>query len=94
MDNVKKSYYFNVIEAKDGEMAEVMNFNFGGHHDLAALVERAKAANVVSEDKYAKELVLGIRLLHHALKKNQQTALFQNFLTQLNAFKDELKKLS
>lgn len=36
MDKEKKSYYFNVIEAKDGKMNEVMNFNFGGHHDLAA----------------------------------------------------------
>lgn len=95
MDNtVKKSYYFNVIESKDGQMAEVMNFNFGGHHDLAALVEKAKSANVVSEDKYAKELVLGVRLLHHALKTNQQTELFQKFLVQLDAFKQELRKLS
>lgn len=29
MDKEKKSYYFNVIEAKDGKMNEVMNFNFG-----------------------------------------------------------------
>lgn len=95
MENaVKKSYYFNIIEAKDGKMCEVMNFNFGGHHDLAELVEKAKAANVVSEDKYAKELVVGLRLMHHVLKKNQQTELFQNFLGQLNAFKNELKKLS
>ena len=39
MDKEKKSYFFNVIEAKDGKMAEVMDFNFGGHHDLAAMAE-------------------------------------------------------
>lgn len=95
MENAeKKSYYINVIEAKDGRMAEVMNFNFGGHHDLAALVDKAKASGVVSEDKYAKELILGLRLLHHALKKNQQSEVCQNFLPQLNAFKKQLKSLS
>ena len=44
MDKEKKSYFFNVIEAKDGKMAEVMDFNFGGHHDLAAMAERVRAA--------------------------------------------------
>ncbi len=26
----KKSYYVNMVEAKDGKMSEVLNFNFGG----------------------------------------------------------------
>lgn len=69
MDKEKKSYYFNVIEAKDGKMNEVMNFNFGGHHDLAAMVENAKASGIFAKDKHAKEFVIGMRLLHHALKK-------------------------
>ena len=34
----KRSYYVNMIEAKDGKMAEVLDFNFGGHHDIAAMV--------------------------------------------------------
>lgn len=89
-----KSYFINVIEAKDGQMCEVMNFNFGGHHDLADLVEKAKGSNIVSEDKYAKELILGLRLMHHALKANPQTPIFQDFLLQLDSFKSELKKLA
>lgn len=93
MEKQKKNYYINIIEEKDGQMSEVMNFNFGGHHDLNALVEKAKAANVVSEDKYAKELIVGLRLLHHALKKNQQTELFQQFAPQLDEFKRQLKQL-
>lgn len=93
MEKEKKCYFVNVIEAKDGDMAEVMNFNFGGHHDLAALVERVKSQNIVSEDKYAKELILGMRFLHHALKKNPQTAIFQDFLGKLDDFKNQLKQL-
>lgn len=94
MEKEKKSYYINVIEAKDGKMCEVMNFNFGGHHDLAAIVERVKASGVVSEDKYAKQLVLGLRLLHHAIKKNPNSEIFQAFAPQLKAFKDALKEKS
>ena len=70
MDKEKKSYFFNVIEAKDGKMAEVMDFNFGGHHDLAAMAERVRAAGVFEKDKHAKEFVVAMRLLHHVLKKN------------------------
>ncbi len=90
MEN-KKSYYINVIEAKDGSMTEVMNFNFGGHHDLADLYEKARTSGMFSEDKYAKEFVLGMRLLHHALKKNQNVEAFQEFAPQLKAFKDVVR---
>lgn len=44
----KKSYYVNMIEAKDGKIKEVLDFNFGGHHDIAAMVEKtAQAENPV-----------------------------------------------
>lgn len=91
MDKEKKSYYFNVIEAKDGKMNEVMNFNFGGHHDLAAMVENAKAAGCFAKDKHAKEFVLGMRLLHHAMKKNPDCSLFAEFAPQFKAFKDKVR---
>lgn len=91
MDKEKKSYYFNVIEAKDGKMGEVMNFNFGGHHDLADMVDKAKASGIFAKDKHAKEFVLGMRLLHHALKKNPDVALFAEFAPQFKAFKDKVR---
>lgn len=68
MEKEKKSYYVNVIEAKDGKMAEVMNFNFGGHHDLAAMVENAKSLGF-AKDKHAKEFVMAMRFMHHVIKK-------------------------
>ena len=39
----KRSYHFNISEVVDGKIQEVMNFNFGGHHDLAAMVEKISA---------------------------------------------------
>ncbi|WP_301346076.1 DUF3861 family protein [uncultured Muribaculum sp.] len=91
MDKEKKSYYFNVIEAKDGKMSEVMDFNFGGHHDLAALVEKTKAAGLFSKDKHAKEFVVAMRLLHHVMKKNADNPLFAEFAPQFEAFKNSVR---
>lgn len=64
----KRSYHFNISEVVEGKIQEVTNFNFGGHHDLAAMIEKVAEKGDIS-DKHAKELVLGIRLLHHVLKK-------------------------
>lgn len=86
----KRSYHFNISEVVDGKIQEVMNFNFGGHHDLAALAQLAEQKEAIST-KHAQELVLGIRLLHHALKKYPEKELFAKFLGQLNDFKHELK---
>lgn len=91
METEKKCYYFNVVEAKDGKINEVMNFNFGGHHDLAAMVEKAKASGMFSEDKYAKEFVVGMRLLHHAMKKNADNPLFAEFAPKFKEFKDQVR---
>lgn len=91
MEKEKKSYYINVVEAKDEKICEVMNFNFGGHHDLAAMVEKAKASGLFSEDKYAKEFVLGMRLLHHAMKKNADNAIFAEFAPKFKEFKEQVK---
>lgn len=86
----KRSYHFNITEVVDGKIQEVMNFNFGGHHDLAALAQKAQADQNISE-KHAEQLVLGMRLLHHALKKNADKPEFAAFLEQLNNFKHFLK---
>lgn len=86
----KRSYHFNVTEVVDGKIQEVMNFNFGGHHDLAALAQMAEQKEGVST-KHAQQLVLGMRLLHHALKKYPDNAVFAAFLNQLNDFKHALK---
>jgi len=91
MEKEKKSYCFKVFEAKDGEMTEVLNFNFGGHHDLAKLVEKTKAAGLVSEDHCAKELVVGLRLLHHVVKNNLDNPLFAQFAPHLKEFKHQIK---
>lgn len=86
----KRSYHFNISEVVDGKIQEVMNFNFGGHHDLAALAQRAAGQYDMSE-KHSQQLVLGVRLLHHVLKKYPDNELFQAFFAQLNDFKRALK---
>ncbi|MCM1223838.1 MAG: DUF3861 family protein [Lachnospiraceae bacterium] len=86
----KRSYHFNVTEVVDGKIQEVMSFNFGGHHDLAALAALAQQKQGLTE-KHARELVLGMRLLHHALKKYPDNAQFAAFLAQLDDFKHQLK---
>jgi len=92
MDKEKKSYFFNVIEAKDGKINEVMNFNFGGHHDLTAMVDNAKASGIFAKEKHAKEFVVAMRLLHHVLKKNPDVAIFAEFSPQFKAFKDKVRE--
>ena len=86
----KRSYHFNITEVVDGKIQEVMSFNFGGHHDLAALAQRAQQEQNMTQ-KHAQELVLGMRLLHHALKKQPDNEAFANFLGQLDDFKHLLK---
>lgn len=86
----KRSYHFNVTEVVDGKKQEVMNFDFGGHHDLVALAKHAREKFGLCE-KHAEQLVLGMRLLHHVLKKNAQNPEFAAFLDKLNEFKHCLK---
>ena len=87
----KKSYYVNLIEAKDGKMAEVFNFNFGGHHDLNDMFENTRKAGIFAKDKHAKEFVLAMRFMHHVIKKNPDLALFKEFAPQFEAFKQTVK---
>lgn len=86
----KLSYHVNVSQVVDGKIQEVFNFNLGGHHDLAALAQYAAQKDNLS-DKHARQLVLGLRLMHHALKKYPDNQLFATFLGQLNDFKHALK---
>ncbi|MDE6010814.1 MAG: DUF3861 domain-containing protein [Muribaculaceae bacterium] len=87
----KRRYYVNMIEANDDrKMAEVLNFNFGGHHDIAAMVERAKSLGF-AKDKHAKEFVLAMRFMHHVIKKNADNALFAEFAGQFEAFKNQVR---
>ena len=88
----KRSYHFNVTEVVDGKIQEVMNFNFGGHHDLGAMVAKTAAKGDISK-KHAKELVLGIRLLHHALKKCAgANEIFSDFYPVFEEFKKTVKE--
>lgn len=86
----KLSYHVDLTQVVDGKIQEVFNFNFGGHHDLAALARFAASKDGLS-DKHAQQLVLGLRFLHHALKKYPDNPLFAGFLGQLNDFKRSLK---
>lgn len=86
----KRSYHFSVTEVVDGKIQDVCSFNFGGHHDLAALAARAEKDQNM-QPKHAAELVLGLRLMHHALKKYPDNEKFAAFLAQLNDFKHQLK---
>lgn len=90
MEKEKKSYYFNVIEAKDGKMCEVTNFNFGGHHDLGAMIEKVRESGTFAKDKHAKEFVIAMRLMHHVIKKNQDNPIFAEFGPQFEAFKQSV----
>ncbi|MCM1349200.1 MAG: DUF3861 family protein [Firmicutes bacterium] len=86
----KRSYHFNITEVINGKIQEVMNFNFGGHHDLAMLADHAERTRGMKK-KHAEQLVLGMRLLHHALKKYPDDAEFAAFFKQLDDFKHQLK---
>ncbi|MDE7461915.1 MAG: DUF3861 domain-containing protein [Muribaculaceae bacterium] len=95
MEKQKKFYYVNVVEANqkdDGKikMAEVMDFNFKGHHDLADMVEAAKSLGF-KKDKHAKEFVLALRFMHHVIKKNSDNPVFAEFGAQFEAFKKSVK---
>lgn len=46
----KHSYHFNVSEVKDGKIREVMDFNFGGHHDIAVMAQTIAAKGDISEN--------------------------------------------
>lgn len=87
----KRSYHFHISEVVDGKVQDVMSFNFGGHHDLAALAKCAAENLKLKKEKHADELVLGVRLLHHVLKKYPENEEFAKFLGQLDDFKDYLK---
>lgn len=90
MEKTKHSYHFNVTEVVDNKVKEVFDFNFGGHHDLAELVNKAIAVGNITP-KHAKQLVVGVRLLHHVLKKYPENEIFKAFAPQLKEFKDALK---
>ena len=86
----KRSYHFQVGEVVDNKVKDVFNFNFGGHHDLKEMVEKAVAVGNITE-KHAKELVCGVRLLHHVLKKYPENEAFKAFFPKFDEFKDALK---
>ena len=86
----KKSYHFQVAEVIDNKVKDVFNFNFGGHHDLAEMVEKAVAVGNITE-KHAKQLVCGVRLLHHAMKKYPENEAIKAFAPKFKEFKDALK---
>ena len=86
----KRSYHFNVTEVIDGKVKEAYNFNFGGHHDLVDLIEKAVAVGNITE-KHAKELITGVRLLHHVVKKYPENEIFKAFRPHLDDFKHALK---
>lgn len=89
-EKVKKSYHFQVAEVIDNKVKDDFCFNFGGHHDLAELVEKAVAVGNITE-KHAKELVCGVRLLHHVMKKYPEDAAIKAFAPKFKEFKDALK---
>jgi len=89
----KRSYHFNVTEVVDGKIQDVMSCNFGCHHDLAALCQKAEQEDGLSK-KHACQLVLGLRMLHHALKKYPDKPEFAAFLSQLDDFKHKLKSMA
>lgn len=89
-NNEKHSYHFNVTEMVDGSKHDVMNFDLDCHHDLAKLASHAaEKDNLPSQD--AQQLVLGVRLVSHVLKKYPDNMMFANFRAQLKEFKQNMK---
>ena len=86
----KRSYHFQVGEVIDNKVKDVFCFNFGGHHDLSEIVNKAVAVGNITE-KHAKQLVCGVRLLHHVLKKYPENEAFKAFFPKFDEFKDALK---
>ena len=86
----KKSYHFQVAEVIDNKVKDVFSFNFGGHHDLEEIVEKAVAVGNITE-KHARQLVCGVRLLHHAMKKYPENEAIKAFAPKFKEFKDALK---
>ena len=86
----KHSYHFHVTEVEDNKIKDVFGFNFGGHHDLKKMVEDAVAKGEITE-KHAKELVCGVRLLHHVLKKYPGNPIFQSIKPAFEEFKHALR---
>lgn len=93
MENAKqkRSYHFNVTEVVDGKIKEAYNFNFGGHHDLVHIINKAIAVGNITE-KHAKELVTGVRLLHHVMKKYPENEIFKKYFPVIDEMKRELKE--
>lgn len=89
-DKTKHSYHFQVGEVVENKVKDVFNFNFGGHHDLKEMVDKAVAVGNITE-KHAKQLVCGVRLLHHVLKKYPENEAFKAFFPKFDEFKDALK---
>ena len=90
MEKTKQHYHFNVTKIDNDKIKEVFDFNFGGHHDLAEIVQKAIAVGNITE-KHAKQLVVGVRLLHHVLKKYPENEIFKTFTPAFKEFKDALK---
>ena len=86
----KKSYHFQVAELIENNVKDVFNFNFGVHHDLEQLVAKAVAVGNITE-KHARQLVCGVRLLHHAMKKYPENEAIKAFAPKFKEFKDALK---
>lgn len=89
-DKPKKSYHFQVAEVVDNKVKDVFSFNFGGHHDLANIVDKAVAVGNITE-KHARQLVCGVRLLHHVMKKYPDNEAIKAFAPKFKEFKDALK---
>ena len=86
----KHSYHFHVTELQEDKIKDVFGFNFGGHHDLKKMVEDAVAKGNITE-KHAKELVCGVRLLHHVLKKYPGNPILQSIMPAFEDFKHALR---
>lgn len=86
----KHSYHFHITEVKEDKIKDVFGFNFGGHHDLKQMVEDVVATGTMTE-KHAKELVCGLRLLHHVMKKYPGNKIFQSVIPAFEDFKHALR---
>ncbi len=89
-NKVKRHYNFNITETVDGKNEDVMDFDLESHHDLNALAKLAEEKENLSKNN-ARQLVVGIRLMHHVLKQYPGNSTFAHFLPLLNEFKRALK---
>ena len=89
-DEHRRTYNITVNEVVVGNSAPTFEFDFNTHHDLGKMAKAVAERETMSE-KHSQELVLGMRLLHHVLKKYPDKKAYAALYAAVEAFKAAMK---